>query len=77
MNSNLHSSGVDTSFCSLLYTNLLKRKYLLLSLLLFTSNLEQSLAMAFPSRMSEHPYSYFTAVQIRSTECMLSSLLGG
>ena len=77
MNSNLHSSGVDTSFCTLLYANLLKSKYLLLLLLLFTSNLEQSLAMAFPLRMSEHtvPYSYFTAVQTRSTECMLSSLL--
>ena len=37
MNSNLHSSGVDTSFCSSLYANLLKSKYLLLLLLfLFT-----------------------------------------
>ena len=60
MNSNLHSSGVDTSFCSLLYANLLKSKYLLLLLLLllFTPNLEQSLPMAFPSRMLEHPHSY-------------------
>lgn len=37
MNSNLHSSGVDTSFCSLLYASLLKSKHLLLLLLfLFT-----------------------------------------
>jgi len=67
MNSNLHSSGVDTSFCSLLYANLLKSKYLFL-LLLFTSNLEQSLAMAFPLRMSEHPYSYCTAVQSQEVQ---------